>query len=251
MITAETLSQHLTEFLGTETSAQLNDGRIAVLTPAEYPNLDGVVVWVEQLEQGSYVVSDHGEADSSLVPRVSARAIAVPAAGIARRFDVSFDGGQVTATADDASLAETCWRVAQAAAAIAEGATFHRVQQPRDPEFVELMASELRRRNVDLEREAVLEGASGHPHKASLYLPTTGTVLEPVSGEHAWQIASAVYVEFGDLRSANGYKLFAVLDDRDSAVGEDVATLLRQVANVSRWSRHSEWMSALVGGGIF
>jgi hypothetical protein len=245
MIDADTLSQQLADFLSAETEAEITDGQIAVLTPAEYPNRDGVVVFVEPLEDGGYVVSDQGEADSTLIARVGSRAIATPASAITGRLGVRFDGGQVTAKSDEASLAEVCWRVAQAAAAIAEAATFHRTQPPRDVEFVDLLASELRRHRVDIEREPELEGASGHRHKPALYIPSTETVIEPVGGERAWNVATSVYVEFGDLGNANGYTLFAVLDDREASVSEDVAGLLRQVGNVTRWSRHDEWIAEL------
>jgi hypothetical protein len=250
MIDAKTLNDRLAQFLGSETDVEVDAGRIAVLTPAEYPNRDGVVVWVEPVEEGRYVVSDHGEADTTLVPRLSSRAIAAPAAVITRRFGVNFDGGQVSAIADDGSLPETCWRVAQAAAAIAEASTFQRVQPVREVEFADLLTVELRRRSLEVERERPLEGASGHEHKASLYVPATETVIEPIGGDRAWNVASAVYVEFGDLRSANGYKLLAVLDDRVGGVGEDVAGLLRQVGNVSRWSRHDEWIGAVGGASL-
>jgi hypothetical protein len=245
MIDAETLSQQLGEFLEAETSVEQVDGRVAVLTPAEYPNRDGVVVWVEPAEGGGYVVSDHGEADSTLVPAVGRRAVTAPAVLIATRFGVTFEKGQVRTNADEASLAEACWRVAQAAAALAEQITFYRAQPQRDVEFVDLLASELRVRNVEIEREPQLEGASGHRHRPSIYLPRTETVIEPVGGDRPWQVASAVYVEFGDLKNADGYRLIAVLDDREANPGEDVAALLRQVAGVSRWSQSSEWMSGL------
>jgi hypothetical protein len=85
--------------------------------------------------------------------------------------------------------------------------------------YVLLPVDVLRARSVVLERDIELEGASGHRHKPSLYLPKTATVIEPVGGERPWTVASAVYVEFGDLRSADGYRLLAVLDDRDTSPG--------------------------------
>lgn len=246
MIDATTLSEQIGAYLGSETEAQLADGRIAVLTPAEYPDRDGVVVWVEPID-GGYLVSDHGESDASLVSKMGAKAIGAPAAAITRRFGVRFDGGRVEARADESDLPEVCWRVAQAAAAIAEGATFQRAQPPRDVEFVDLLATELKQRTITVERGRELEGASGHRHKPSLYLPETETVIEPIGGERPWNVASAVYVEFGDLSNANGYSLLAVIDDRETSIGEDVTGLLRQVAHVGRWSRHQEWI-AQVGG---
>jgi hypothetical protein len=250
MIDANTLCQRLAYFLGSETEADVADGRIAVLTPAEYPDGDGVVVFVEALEDGGYLVSDQGEADSTLISRVGTRAVAAPASIIAGRLGVRFHGGQITAKADDESVAEVCWRVAQAAAAIAEAVTFHKGQAPRDVEFVDLLASELQRRQVDVEREPELEGASGHRHKPALYVPATETVIEPIGGERAWNVATSVYVEFGDLGNANGYKLLAVLDDREANLSEDVAGLLRQVGNVGRWSRHQEWIATLERGTL-
>lgn len=247
MIDPETLNAQIAAFLGSETEAAVDNGRIAVLTPAEYPNRDGVVVWVDAIEQNRYLVSDHGAADETLVGVVGTKALQVPAATITRRFGVSFDGGQVTATASEETLPEVCWRVAQAAAAIAEASTFTRPPASKDVEFVDLLARELRRHQVQVERERSLAGASGHHHKASLYVPATETVIEPIGGDRIWNVASAAYVKFGDLRNANGYRLLAVLDDRQGADAEDVAGLLRQVADVTRWSRHDEWLETIGG----
>jgi hypothetical protein len=71
------------------------------------------------------------------------------------------------------------------------------------------------------------------------------TVIEPVGGEKPWNVASAVYVEFGDLRDVNGYQLIAVMDDRDHPPGEDVERLLRQVGIVARYSQADQWLHGL------
>lgn len=236
---------NLIRFLDGEVEVRTVGDRIAVLTPAEYPDGDGVVVWVAE-RAGRFDVTDVGEADARLVPEgPGSRAITPLAVAICRRFGASFEGGAVVARVDADGVAEACWRVAQAAAAIAEAATYQRRQQPKEATFVDAVATELRGRELSVKTEVELEGASRHHYVASVYLPATELVIEPISGEQAWNKAAAVYVQFGDLRSANGYKTMAVLDDLDGEVTADVETLLLQVGLVTRWSDRSEWLDTI------
>ena len=162
-----------------------------------------------------------------------------------------FDGGRVLARAqDEHDVAEACWRVAQASVAIAEAATYHRPQRAREHELADLVAASVQAHQLSVERERELEGASGHRHKASLYVPEREAVIEPISGEKAWNIASAVYVEFGDLAGVNGYRLISVLDDRTDAPGEEVERLLRQVSVVARWSQAEQWLHGLAAATL-
>ncbi len=131
--------------------------------------------------------------------------------------------------------------LAQAATAIAEAATYER-QPARPSEFVDVIEGASRERNVSFESRHKLEGASGHTHTASLYVPETETVLEPVGGDRAWSVAANVYAGFGDLNKANGYRLVAVVDDRKSDISEDVRSLLSRVADVANWREHDRWI---------
>lgn len=81
-------------------------------------------------------------------------------------------------------------------------------------------------------------------------MPEREAVIEPVGGEKAWNVASAVYVEFGDLAGVNGYQLIAVVDDRANAPGKDVERLLRQVGLVARWSQADHWLDGLAAARL-
>lgn len=220
--------------------------QIAVLTPADYPDGDGVVVQVAPATTG-FMLSDAGEGDARLIAvGPGARAIGPLASAICARYGATFDAGRVLARVDDATnVAEGCWRVAQASAAIAEAATYHRPPRTRERELADLIATSVTALHLSVEREHDLMGASGHAYKAALYVPERDAVIEPVGGEKPWNVAAAVYVEFGDLRDVNGYQLIAVMDDRDQPPGEDVERLLRQVGLVARFSQADQWLAGL------
>lgn len=246
MTTATDIRNSLAAFLDAEVEASQQGDRIGVLTPAEYPDGDAVTVWISDLNDGRFDVSDLGTADARLEAEgPGQRAVAVPASTICRRLGVSFEGGSIVARTDLVGLSETCWRVAQAASAIAEAITFHQPPSSKVTALVDAIERELRTRDIDVKLDAQLQGASGHTYSPSLFVPEREAVIEPISGEKPWNKASAVYVEFGDLSAVNGYQLVAVIDDRETAIGEDVEGLLGQVANVARWSDRGQWLDAL------
>jgi hypothetical protein len=250
MTAAIDIRTRLARFLDAEVEAAATGDRIAVVTPAEYPDGDAVVVWVAEHDAKTFEVTDLGESDSRLIPDgPGQRAIAPAASSIAERFGVRFDGGALIGRATHEELPEVLWRVAQAASAIAEAATFHRPQLPKEAAFVDLVEGELRRHHIDVNVDAELEGASGHKYRTSLFVPSREAVIEPISGERAWNKAAAVYVEFGDLSRINGYELVAVIDDRDDGIAEDVEGLLGQVAAVTRW-RRGRWIDVMASGGL-
>lgn len=206
---------------------------------------------MSEREEGRYEVTDLGEGDVRLViDGPGRRAIIPPADAICQRFGVEFESGTVVGFTRTRDLSETCWRVAQATAAIAEAATFHRQQGPREAALLDVLERELKSRSLSVEVGTELEGASGHHYTASLFVPEREAVLEPIGGEKAWNKAAAVYVEFGDLGRVNGYELVAVVDDRDAEVGEEVEGLLGQVGVVARWSRRDEWMDTISRGRL-
>jgi hypothetical protein len=248
MIAESDITQQLRDLLGREVDARWEDGRLRVLTPFEYPDGDGIVICVEASPDGRYVVSDGGAADATLVGRLGSRALGAPAAQIARRLDATFTSGQITTTVEkEADIADACWRVAQAAAAVAEAGTYLRPHRPKQLELVDVITTKLRGSKIEVEPKHKLEGASGHPYTATLFVPATETVIEPIGGERPWNIAIAVYVEFGDLRNVNGYRLMAVLDDRETDLGPDISGLLNQVADVASWRQHDSWIGELAG----
>lgn len=250
-IQIDSLRSTLLAVLGENVDVAARGDVLAVLTPCDYPDGDGVVVQISMAEHG-YVVSDGGNGDARLVVGgPGSRALAGIGASVCCRFGAVFDAGRVMARAEDErDVAEACLRVAQASVAIAEAATYYRAPRTREQELTELVATSVESRQLSVERERELEGASGHRHRASLYLPEREAVIEPVGGDKAWNIASAVYVEFGDLAGMNGYQLIAVVDDRESAPSEDVERLLRQVGIVARWSQADQWLDGLAAAQL-
>ena len=236
----------LVRFLDSEVEVEVVAGRVAVLTPAEYPDGDGVVVWVTDRADGRYEITDLGSADARLVTSgPGAKALGPIAAGICRRFGVQFESGVIVTRVERERVAEACWRVAQTAAAIAEAQTYHRRQQPKEATFVDAVTRELRGRQIPVQNEVELHGASTHAYVTSVYLPETETIIEPISGEQAWNKARAVYVEFGDLTSMNGYTALAVLGDMDGDAAQSVEDLLRQVGLVTHWADRSQWLETI------
>lgn len=237
----------LVRFLDSEVEVgEASDDRVAVLTPAEYPDGDGIVVWVSDRGDGRFEVSDLGSADARLVTSgPGQKALGPVAAGVCRRFGVAFESGVIVTRVDRDDLAEACWRVAQSAGAIAEAQTYQRRQQPKEATFVEAVTRELRRHQLAVQNEVQLHGASQHAYTASVYLPDSETVIEPISGEQAWNKARAVYVEFGDLTSANGYRTLAVLGEMEGDAVRSVEDLLRQVGGVTHWEDRSQWLETI------
>jgi hypothetical protein len=139
--------------------------------------------------------------------------------------------------------------VASASARIAEAITFVRAESGRDEDhFTEEVVRELSQRKVEVERSHSLIGASGHEHQPALFVPSAELVIEPISAEAAWNRATAVYAEFGDLAQANGYNLMAVVDDRLGMPAEQILKLISQVGSIAEWSRRSQWLDRFVSG---
>lgn len=248
MISETDITKQLRDLLDREVDASYDRDCLRVLTPFEYPDGDGIVVRIEQASDGRYRVSDGGGADATLIGRVGKKSSTAPAVMIAQRYGALFEGRQlVTMVEKENELAGACQRIALAAAGLAEGATWLKQRPSKEVEFVDVIASELRQRAVKVEEKRTLEGASGHTHTASLFVPNTETVIEPVGGERAWNAARAVYVEFGDLRQMNGYRLMAVLDDREHAPSPEIESLLSQVAEVASWQAHDAWLAEISG----
>jgi hypothetical protein len=226
-----------------------SDGRVGCSTPLEYPDGDNVVVWVVPYDS-RFEVTDYGEAtpEPAEFRGQDRRSYEELAQQLARSQGVELDKyHRITASCDLPSVAECVWRVATAAANIAQltrAAHAFRARRPsREREFVHQVEDALVQRKVSVERERKIEGRSGHEYTTTIFLPKTESVIEPV-GAH-WNQATAAYVQFGDLRNANGYRLYALLDDRKGAADEDAANLLTQVSSVVQWSRRLEWLDQL------
>ena len=247
---AEEIERQLVAYLREDVDCRIvggKDGRLGCLTPVEYPDGDNVAVWIAAHDT-SFEVTDNGEAVMGSDPRQEPRGFFEFAEQLAREQGVSLKEGQITVESDLAGLGEAIWRAATTSAQIAQAArAANALRARRAPseqrEFVHEVERALRNRQLSVERERKIKGKSGHEYSATLYIPASETIMEPV-GTH-WNQATSAYAEFGDLKGANGYRLYALMDDRAEAPDEDVASLLTQVSSVVLWSRRQEWLSHL------
>lgn len=249
MLSADEIRDLLCLFLAEEVECEpvSKDERIGCLTPLAYPIGDGVVVWVEPRADG-YCVSDYGEAfaETHGRPAQDHGAIVEMAARISRLHGVAFKDDQLTIHAEGKDLGEAVWRVASAAAEVSHAAAAFRPKR-RSParEFAQEVQRDLSNRDLEVETERKLTGQSGHAHTASIYLPAREAIIEPVRAAGNWNQVSAVYAKFGDLTRANGFKPFALIDDREHEPSPDIANMLTQVGDVIEWSRRDEWSALL------
>jgi hypothetical protein len=227
----------------------LDDGseRVGCLTPFEYPDGDAVVVWVREFA-GTFEVSDHGEGTSNQEYRSDHERTTVRrlVERTARAHGVRASGGRLGAECSHEGLGESVLRVASASAEVAAGIACQaptKRKESEENEFVRLVDQTLRDSHVAVEREHKIDGSSGHPHKATIYVPDSHSVLEPVWGN--WNQVASVYTKFSDLAPVNGFKRFSLLDDRSQKPSDDVRSLLVQVSSVVSWSRHDQWLSQI------
>lgn len=227
----------------------LDDGsnRIGCVTPFEYPDGDAVVVWVRELG-GKIEVSDYGEGLAEQEHRTDYERGIVSdlARNAARGHGVRAFEGRIGAQCDPTELGEIVLRVASASAQLAASIACQkpgRRKESEENEFVRLVDETLRERKVPVEREHKIEGSSGHSHRATIYVPHSHTILEPVGGH--WNQVASVYTKFSDLAPVNGFKRYSLLDDRQDQPGEDVRSLLVQVSDVIAWSSHDTWLSQI------
>jgi hypothetical protein len=220
------------------------DGRVGCLTPLEYPNRDNVVVWIRSQNSG-FEVTDYGDAVPDLPhSKPERQAFDEGAALIARGQGVELVRGRLTSRCELAEIGEHVWRVGTAAAQIAQLAlAVHPRKRRKEREFVHEVEATLQKRHVQIERGREIEGRSGHIHHATIVLPHTETILEPVA-DH-WNAVATTYAKFGDLQNQNGFQLYSLLDDRRKGPDEDLVNLLVQVSSVVQWSRRDDWLEAV------
>jgi hypothetical protein len=249
MTTATDIRDALARYLGDEIECEAVNGaenRVECLTPLDYQSGDGISVWVESYPSG-YVVTDYGESLSELLlhPPQDHKALHDRVEAICTPLGVTFTEGRLQTRAALDTSAEAIWRVATAASRISQAAVAFspRRRQRTEGQFVAEVEHALRDRNVPVERERKLVGASGHQHAATIYVPGHEAILEPIIGN--WNQVYAVYAKFGDLSRANGYALYSLLDDREGKPDDETARMLVQVSDVVEWSRRADWVGRL------
>lgn len=222
-------------------------GRIGCLTPFEYPDGDAVVVWVREMGD-KMEVSDYGEGlvDQEFRSDYERGIVSDIAQGAAKVNGVAVFEGRLGTQCTPDELGESVLRVASASAQTAARIACQkpsRRKESEENEFVKLVDETLRASHVPVEREHRLQGSSGHSHRATLYIPHSHSILEPVGGH--WNQVASVYTKFSDLAPVNGFKRYSLLDDRQEQPGEDVRSLLVQVSDVIAWSGHDSWLSQI------
>jgi hypothetical protein len=232
------------------TCRSLGDGsnRIGCLTPFEYPDGDAVVVWVRELA-GTFEVSDYGEGTAGQKHRSDHERTAVNklVEQAARTYSVRAAKGRVGVESSPQSLGDAVLRVAAASAQVASTLARQGPAKQRESdenEFVRLVDETIRERHVPVEREHRITGSSGHSHKATIYVPHSHSILEPVWSN--WNQVASVYTKFSDLAPVNGFKRFSLLDDRVQSPSDDTRTLLVKVSSVVTWSRHEDWLNQVL-----
>lgn len=222
------------------------DGRVACLTPLDYPSGDGVVIWTAP--QGArYEITDYGEAYLALADHKpqSRNFYNDTARRICNDSGVEFVDGRITTHVAAPGIADAVWRVASASAQLAGIVEYHQPKhRNREREFAKEIQRSLTTRNVPVIKDERLIGQSGHSHRATLFLPGSHTIIEPISTGH-WNQVSTTYAKLGDLSRANGYSLFSVIDDRQDKIEDDIVNMLVQVSDVVEWSHHEEWLAGV------
>jgi hypothetical protein len=243
---ADRLRSHLADEVVCEVLAA-GDSRLACLTPLDYPSGDGITVWVEDRFDG-LIVTDYGESLTDVISRPSQdhKALLDEANAICQRLDLAFRDGRIVSSANHETVGDVIWRIATAAAQIAQTAvSFHPQRRSRERRFLYEVEDALKERKLPVERERRLPGQSGHEHSASLYVPERHLILEPVGGAGNWNQISTVYAKFGDLSRVNGFQFYSVVDDREGRLRDDLANLLMQFSDLVDWTRRDEWLPHL------
>lgn len=245
---AESACAELKRFISGEIVCEpMTDGtnRVGCVTPLDYPDGDAVVVWVRERGDSALEVSDYGEGlvGQMFRPDREQKATSLMATQIADQFGVNLYEGRLATQCKSADLGEWVWRVASASAQIANALTYAKPQRRKETEekeFVRLVATTFADRHIPIEREHRLEGFSGHPHRATIWIPATHSIIEPVAGH--WNQVASVFTKFSDLAKVNGFSRYSLLDDRAEKPGEDARSLLVGVSDVLTWSGHDAWL---------
>lgn len=244
---AQIIRDRFLSYVAEEIECEIVDaerGRIGCLTPLEYPDGDAVVIWVRNVG-GLFEVTDFGEGQLERLGSVGdKKALKEATDRLAQTWDVRIAKDRIAADASDKTLGECIWRVASASAQMAGAVDALRPKTAvvREDEFVQVVDRTFRERDFSVERESKLAGGSGHQHKATIFLPSSESVIEPISQDTNWNRVNATYAKFGDLSQANGYKLYSLLDDRQTTPEREVESMLIQVSDVLTWTRHDEWL---------
>lgn len=222
---------------------------IACALPIQYPSGESVTIWIERLGD-RLRLSDYGEAFLDVVTRQRHERTAMnnAAEDIAWPWGVEVKDGSLLLQTTSENLGEAVWRISMVAHQVAQAvARFRPPRSQTDPEryFIREVEDALRERNMDIEPGSRREGESGHFHKVAIYVTGAHAALEPVRAPGVYSQISSVYMKFGDLSRRNGTQRFAVVDDRDGDLSDDLAGMLVQVSNVVRWTARDVWMDAL------
>ncbi len=251
MSTANDIQERLQTYLSGEIACEPVDGgasRIGCLTPLEYPSGDGITVWVEQFGD-RLEVTEYGESLTDLLGKrpQDHKAMVDQIGAICLPLGLSFAGGRITTDATLDEVGDAMWRIANAALLVAQLSSAHRPhrRQHESSPFVVEVEHDLRDRDLKIERGRKLEGASGHRHTATIFLPNREAILEPIGYAGNWNQVSTVYAKFGDLSHANGYKRYSLVDDREGRLDEGLARMLVQVSDLVEWSRRDAWLDSV------
>ena len=194
--TTQTVQDLVREHVASEIVCQelkASSARVGCVLPLQYENGDGIVIWVE-LWGDRFRVSDIGESvlDAPVRKPGDRAALEAEAQLTAEPWGIDFKSGALITQVDHVELGDAVWRTAQAAAAVAQTAFRFRKPRPdrvKDNAFAAEVELELRAHNVAVKREVKLDGGSGHAHNATIYVPSSHAIVEPINAT-AWATTS-------------------------------------------------------------
>ncbi len=247
------IQKRLRCWLSTEIDcAQLADGRVSCTMPLYYASGDSVVVWVAERDDGAFEVTDYSCGFMQYADRK---------ASLRRQFDqyaramclaagVEWVNGRISKVVHRDRIPEAVWDVANASRDATVTYEVHSAPRRRGPaktqeQFENEVSSQLELLNVGAERKVPIAGASGHVYRASVYLPATETVVEPLNDPRQFTSVSAIFTKFADISSVNGHRLYTVVND-DHDLDDDVASLLVSVGSLMSWSDRELWIPRII-----
>ncbi|MEQ8834252.1 MAG: DUF1828 domain-containing protein [Miltoncostaeaceae bacterium] len=232
------------------------EGLVECATLFTYDDGDAVVVWVQADPSGQVMVSDYAEAWMRLIGRGHETQDRQRADAVCTRYGVRFTQGAITASGRMWSVGGLILRVAEASARVAGASAERDVagggEGPRSGatrEFRRLVTDTFRQRDITVENDLPVTGASGKTHKIPLFLPQTEHLVAPMPSSAPGSLLSSVFMRFADVGSVNGYTALTIIDDRGGAPQDETINLLGQVGGTALWSERVEWIDAVTPHG--
>lgn len=211
----------------------------------KYPDGESVEVFVQPQQDGSFRVTDLGEAMRWASGRGYSRRSAREAVrdAVARTHLSEADGEIFGICPDVASAAAQVFFVSTAVTRATE-MTVSRASPAADRRtaFRDEVTAELRERVPELRLNERLRGDSGRDYTVPAYHEPTHSVIHTLSSGRFSAVAP-VYAEISDITRVNGYRALTVIDDTRDDWDLAGRELLAQVSEVAGWAQRDAWVT--------